>query len=94
MISIDELHTRLEAALPSPWRRIVQVSNKGESGLQLKVDGQRCLTSIGVWPSGLCDVDFLIVGSERGEFRHFEVADVPSAHTTVMRELALAIERS
>ncbi len=48
MISIDELHAGLEVALPSAWRSIVQVSNKGESGLQLKIDGERCLTSIGV----------------------------------------------
>ena len=94
MISIDELHAGLEVALPRTWRSLVQVSNKGESGLQLTIDGQRCLTSIGVWPNGLCDVDFLFVGSERGEFRHFEVADVQSAHATVMRELALAVERA
>ncbi len=94
MISIDELHAGLEVALPASWRRLVHVSNKGESGLQLKIEGQRCLTSIGVWPSGFCDVDFLFAGTDRGEFRHFEVADVQSAHATVMRELASAVERA
>jgi hypothetical protein len=94
MISIDELHSELEVALPSSWRRIVQVLNKGESGLQLKIDGSRCLTSIGVWPNGLCDVDYLFVATERGEFRHFELADVQSAKATVMLEVALAVERA
>ena len=94
MTSIYELHAGLEVALPSAWRRIVQVWNKGESGLQLKIDGQRCLKSISVWPSGLCDVDLLFVGAERAQFRHFEVADVQSAHASVMRELVLAVERA
>lgn len=94
MISIDELHTGLEAVLPWSWRGIVHVSNRGKSGLQVKIDGPRCVTSIGVWANGLCDVDYLFVATERGEFRHFELTDVQSAQATVMRELALAVERA
>ncbi|MDR7135717.1 hypothetical protein J2X06_002926 [Lysobacter niastensis] len=66
----------------------------GPSGLSVKIDGENCLTSIGVWPNGCCDVDYLYVSTERGEFKHFEFEDTDSAFPTVLREINLAVERA
>ena len=66
----------------------------GASGLSVKIDGEKCLTSIGVWPNGCCDVDFLYVLSETGEFKHFEFQSTDAAVAPVLREINLAVERA
>ncbi|WP_396180074.1 hypothetical protein [Flavobacterium sp.] len=66
----------------------------GESGLQVRVEGEHCLTSIGVWPNGCCDVDYLYTESEEGQFRHYEFGSVEEALSAVVTEVRAAIERS
>lgn len=65
----------------------------GESGLSVKVDGEKCLTSIGVWPNGCCDIDFLYASSEQGKFRHFEFQSTETALASVLDEIQSAVKR-
>ena len=92
-VDIHALFLALRASLTAEeWLR-AQAQVVGESGLQVRVEGEHCLTSIGVWPNGLCDVDHVYVNSEKGEFRHFEFAGVQEAVVVVAAEVRAAIER-
>jgi hypothetical protein len=66
----------------------------GESGLHFCVDGPRCLNNIGIWPNGCCDVEYLFVESECGDFQHFEFGSVAEAIEPVLREIRAALERA
>lgn len=66
----------------------------GESGLQVRVDGPKCLSNIGVWPNGCCCVEYLFVESESGDVLHFEFRSVTEAVEPVVREILAAVERA
>lgn len=93
-IAIEELHARLSEQLSPAVSDRVEMRAAGESGLSVKVDGEHCLTSIGVWPNGCCDVDFLYASSEKGEFKHFEFSSTEAAIAPVLREINLAVGRA
>ena len=93
-VPIEELHAMLNRELEQSARDRIELKVVGESGLVVKVDGENCLTSIGVWPNGCCDVDFMYVSSELGEFKHFEFHSIEAAAATVLREINLALERA
>jgi hypothetical protein len=93
MVSIPDLYARLNELLEPAFLDLIEMKVAGESGLVVKIDGERCLTSIGVWPTGCCDVDFLFISSEQGEFRHLEFQDTDSAVEPVLNEIVLASER-
>jgi hypothetical protein len=93
-ISIDELFARLNQQIAQTVRDQIDMEIVGESGLSMRVDGKDCLTSIGVWPNGCCDVDFLFVETEKGEFRHFEFQDTEAATGSVLQEIMAAVERA
>lgn len=93
VINIDELHRELRGHLPESSQAAIEIRVIGESGISIKIDGGSCLTTIGVWPNGCCDVDYLFVETERGEFAHFEFEQLADAVATVTREIGLAIER-
>ncbi|MFZ6647702.1 hypothetical protein ACO0LO_18410 [Undibacterium sp. TJN25] len=92
-VSPEELCRNLEEKLPAGARDWVVMRLVEDSGLSINVDGDECLTSIGIWPNGCCDVDFLFVSTERGEFRHFVFGSTEEAVTTVLKEIILAVER-
>lgn len=94
MIDTSRLLRTLQGRLPKNALKYVELADVGESGLSIKVDGPKCLTSIGVWPNGCCDVDFLFAETEKGEFRHFEFGTQDEASSKVAEELMLAIERA
>lgn len=94
IVAIEELHARLTEQLSPALRNRVEMQVVGESGLSVKIDGESCLTSIGIWPNGCCDIDFLYVTSEKGEFKHFEFSCTEAAVAPVLREINLAVGRA
>ena len=94
MIAIAELHAEIAARLPVQHQALLEVRLLGEGGLHFRVDGPRCLSNIGVWPSGCCDVEYLCVESASGDFQHFEFASVAEAVEPVLREIRAAVERA
>jgi hypothetical protein len=93
VIDVDALHALLQSRLNAAMTAQVKIAVVGESGLQIRIEGEKCLTSIGVWPNGCCDVDFLYVSSGQGQFSHFEFASAEEALRPVMSEIQAALER-
>ena len=93
-IDIDALHQKLTLRIPAHAREFIEIHVVGESGLSIRINGKNCLTSIGVWPNGCCDVDCLFVGSELGQFSHYEFARTEDAVEPVVREIDLAVARA
>ena len=93
-IDVDALHVRLANRLSENVRSRVVMQVVGDSGLSIKIDGRRCLTSIGVWPNGCCDVDYLLAESEIGKFDHYEFGNTDDAVEPVLREIEFAVERA
>ncbi|MCV2422307.1 hypothetical protein [Paucibacter sp. DJ2R-2] len=94
MIAVAELHAEISARLPVHHQALLEVRLLGESGLHFRVDGPRCLSNIGVWPNGCCDVEYFFVESESGDFQHFEFCSVAEAIEPVLREIRAAVERA
>lgn len=94
MIDITALHTEIAARLPAQYQALLEMHLLDHSGLQVRVDGAKCLSNIGVWPNGCCDVEHLFVESESGDFQHFEFSSVAEAIELVLREIHAAIERA
>jgi hypothetical protein len=94
LIDIPALFSALKHRLAKAELARAQATVVGESGIQIRVEGDRCLTSIGIWPNGCCDVDFLYTESEQGEFKHYEFKSAAEAIDPVMKEVRAAIDRS
>ncbi|MDT8992374.1 hypothetical protein RQP54_15990 [Curvibacter sp. APW13] len=94
MIDIAELHTAIMARLQAQYLPLLEIRMLGESGLQFRVDGSKCLSNIGVWPNGCCDVEYLFAEAETGNFLHFEFGSVLEAVEPVVREIRAALERA
>ncbi len=94
ILDIPALFAALQAKLTAEELAQASASVVGESGLQVRVEGGHCLTSIGVWPNGCCDVDYLYAESEKGTFMHYEFASLEEALGAVVPEVRAAIERS
>ncbi|WP_423678747.1 hypothetical protein [Undibacterium sp. WLHG33] len=94
MIDIAELHTAITARLPAQHLPLLEIRMLAESGLQVRVDGPKCLSNIGVWPNGCCDVEYIFVESESGNFLHFEYGSATDAVEPVVREIRAAVERA
>lgn len=93
-IALQSLQQWLHAELTKTQRQSVEMKLVGPSGLAIRVDGRNCLTSISVWPNGCCDVDYLIVSTEKCEFNHYEFQSKHEAATVVIKEIRAAIERA
>jgi hypothetical protein len=93
-LDIPTLFAALQTRLTAEELALARARIVGESGLQMQVDGEHCLTNIGVWPNGCCDVDYLYTESEKGEFRHYEFASLEEALGTVVPEVRAAVKRS
>jgi hypothetical protein len=93
-LDIASLFAALKTKLTAEELAHAHTEVMGESGLQVRVEGEHCLTSIGVWPNGCCDVDYLYTASEKGQFRHYEFGSVQEALTAVVLEVRAAIDRS
>ena len=94
-IAIDQLHGQVVGQLDPYVRsrikmKIVEISD----ALVVNVDGDNCVSSIAVWSNGCCDVEYLYVSTEQGEFSHFEFNDIEPAAQTVIREINLAVQRA
>jgi hypothetical protein len=94
VVAIEDLYTMLDEQLEQTVRNRIDMKVVGESGLQVRIVGDNCLTSIGVRPNGGCDIDFLYASSELGEFRHFEFQSTKAALTSVVHEIYSAVERA
>ena len=93
-LEIEHLHASLQQQLSASELARIKMKVVGPSGLSIQVDGERCLTSIGVWPNGCCDVDYLYAASEKGRFTHFEFQSEQEAVSCVLREIRTAIDRA
>ena len=93
-IDIPALSARLHSALTSEEQGKAQLRVLGESGLQVQVDGVACLTNIGVWPNGCCDIESLYTETNHGEFRHIELVSLEEALEVVLPEVRRAIARA
>ncbi len=92
-VDIPALFSALRTSLTSEELVHAQARIVRDSALQVRVEGEHCLTSIGVWPNGLCDVDYLYTESENGEFKHFEFASLQEALGVLAGEVRAAIKR-
>jgi len=93
-LDIQALFAALQSEFTAEELAHVFASITEESGLQLRVESDHCLTSIGIWPNGCCDIEYLYTESEKGEFRHYEFANVKEALRSAVLEVRAAIERS
>ncbi len=78
--------------------RSVEIKNHAdlghaESGAAFFIEGTYCLTSIGIWPHGLCDVDWLYMSDAKGEFTHKEFFDTNEVAPFVASEIRKAFGR-
>jgi hypothetical protein len=94
MIDIEELAQIVRGALPSSISAAIDVRVLGESGLQIRVDGEHCLSNIGVWPNGCCDLEHLFVDSELRQSHHLEFTSTSQAAERVISEIHLAMHRA
>ena len=93
-VDVSMLYSLIDVRLSPALRDRTEMKVVGESGLSARIDGEKCLTSIGVWPNGCCDVDFLFVSPEKGGFKHFEFECTEEAATQLLSEIRLAVERA
>ncbi len=92
-VEIKRLHEELRERLPKGVLEQIEMNVAGDA-LSIRLDGARCLTSIGIWPNGCCDVDYMFVASEKGEFTHFEFENTEAALSGVLRVVKQAAERA
>lgn len=93
-VDIDDIYGRLAGKLGEALLKRVEMRVLGPRGLSVKIDGENCLSTIGVWPNGCCDVDFLCVSSGQGKFEHFEFESTDDAYEAVFREVERALTRA
>jgi hypothetical protein len=93
IMDLKKVKHDIENSLSDSTRSAVDVHILGESGLQIRVDGAACLTSIGVWPNGFCDIEYLYVESEKGSYEHHEFTSEADAARVLVPAVALAISR-
>lgn len=94
IIDLPALLAALRTHLTAEEWGQVEARVLGESGLQVHVESDRCLTRIGVWPNGLCDVEFLFAATEEGAFHHRECASADAALAVLMVEIRAALGRA
>jgi hypothetical protein len=58
------------------------------------VDGERCISTISLWPNGLCDSEHIFMATEQRGFDHYEFDSEEVAILTIIRELEAAIHRA
>jgi hypothetical protein len=92
-IEIDRLHSLLREQLSEEERGQLEMKDLGPSGLQIRIDREDCLSNIGVWPNGCCDVEHVYVSSETGQFKHYEFQSAEEASLVVVQAVRSAIER-
>jgi len=92
-VNLQALYEKLCEKVSTDVLPQIQVNLLGASGLQIKIDMEKSLTSISVWPNGCCDVDFLYAKSERGKFKHYEFTSTEQSFEVLVGEIYSAIEQ-
>ena len=94
IIDVESLAQAVHSGLPASIYDAIEMQVLGESGLQIRVDGEHCLSNIGVWPNGCCDLEHLYAHSELGHSHHLELTSTVQAAERVIAEVHLAIRRA
>lgn len=94
MIDIDELHRKLLAQLEEEILGKFSFKFIAERGISMSLNGNSCITAIEIWPNGCCDVDYLYMHQEQGQFKHYQFTSIDEAFERIQNEMHLAIERA
>jgi hypothetical protein len=63
-------------------------------GVHAEIDGDRCITNIGLWPNGLFDVEYISLPSQERTFIHREFNSENEALRNFIEEVRCAVERA
>ena len=95
-IDINAFARRLEAAVRA--RRLatpkLKISPYEGGGVHTEVDGDACVTNIGLWPNGLFDVEYISLPTEETTFLHREFESEDEALDCFVKEYHRAVERA
>ena len=94
IIDVERLAQVVRDGLPASVYDAIEMRVLGESGLQIRIDGEHCLSNIGVWPNGCCDLEHLYVRSELGQSLHLEFTSTAQAAERVIAEVHFAVNRA
>ena len=72
----------------------LKVSSYSGGGVHVEIDGDACITQIGIWPNGLFDVEYISLPSEKTTFLHRELHSSDEALKLFIQEVRLAINRA
>jgi hypothetical protein len=95
-IDISAFERRLEAAvrargLAAPKLRISPYEG---GGVHTEVDGDACMTNIGLWPNGLFDVEYVSLPTEETTLIHRDFESEDEALDCFVEEYHRAVERA
>ena len=94
IIDVESLAQVVRDGLPASIYDAIEMRVLGESGLQIRVDSEHCLSNIGVWPNGCCDLEHLYAHSGLGQSHHLEFTSIAQAAERVITEVHLAMRRA
>lgn len=72
----------------------MKISPYRGGGVHAEVDGDACITNIGLWPNGLLDVEYISLPAEERTFIHREFQSEDDALNSFIEEVNRAIARS
>jgi len=94
-ISLSKVFNTLEHQLKvDEWEKIKVHAKDVENYVSLNIDGDLYVSTLSLWPNGLCDVDSIEVATEAPEFKHFEFRSNEEASSVVLNELRLLLAKS
>ncbi len=95
-IDINAFAHRLEAAVRARGLAApkLKISPYEGGGVHTEVDGDGCMTNIGLWPNGLFDVEYISLPTEAATFIHREFESEDKALDCFVEEYCRAVERA
>jgi hypothetical protein len=96
VIEPSEFSQQLKASLSDEGLLVasLKISPYNGGGVHVEIDGDACITQIGIWPNGLFDVEYINLPSEKATTLHRELHSSEEALKLFVQEVRLAINRS
>ena len=96
VIEPADFSQRLKASLHEEGLVVssLKVSPFSGGGVHVEVDGEVCITHIGIWPNGLLDVEYISLPSEKPTIIHRELHSSEEAFLIFLQEVRLTVERA
>lgn len=94
-LNLEKMCLSIEESLSKEELDKITVHHKNfEQGVSYFVDGKKRISTIAFWPNGLCDVDSVLVETEKPTFKHYEFSSLEEAQATVLKSIKAAIHQA